>query len=352
MAQYTAVIAGATGAIGGALAAHLAALPAWRVLGVCRKQPARPIAGVEYIYADLMDVTAARAALKPHAGISHVFFCGRAPHDDRGRESIENNVAILANLIDAAEAASTKLAHVNLVQGGKYYGVHVGAFPNPAREDDPRTITPNFYYDQEDLLRTRSAGAKWQWSAARPNTLLHFSAGNPRNLVSTLGAYAALCREIGMPLDFPSTDGAYTSIVQVTTTTLLARGMAWMSTDKNVGNNAFNMTNGDVFRWSRLWPQLAAAFDMQAGTPRPVVLADVMPEWDKAWARIVKKHGLVDQPLSAVANWAFADATLIRWWDEIMSTNKARAHGFHDWDDSERRFLSIIKQYREAKFLP
>lgn len=352
MPQYTAVVAGATGAIGGALAAHLAAQPEWRVLGVCRKQPARPIEGVEYIYADLMDARAARAALKPHAGITHVFFCGRAPHDDRGRESIENNVTILANLIDAAEAASAKLAHVNLVQGGKYYGVHVGAFPNPAREDDPRTITPNFYYDQEDLLRTRSMGAAWSWTAARPNTLLHFSPHNPRNLVSTLGAYAALCREIGMPLDFPSTEGAYTSIVQVTTTTLLARGMAWMSTAEGAGNNAYNMTNGDVFRWSRLWPQLATAFDMPCGTPRPVVLADVMPEWEKAWAAIVRKHGLVDEPLAAVANWAFADATLIRWWDEIMSTNKARTHGFHDWDDSEHRFLSIIQQYRDAKILP
>jgi len=352
MPQYTAVIAGATGAIGGALAAHLATLSDWRVLGVCRKPAARPIAGVEYVYADLMDAAAARAALEPHADITHAFFCGRAPHDDRGRESIDNNVAILGNLIDAAEAVSKKLAHVNLVQGGKYYGVHVGPFPNPAREDDPRTITPNFYYDQEDLLRTRSAGAKWKWSAARPNTLLHFSPHNPRNLVSTLGAYAALCREIGMPLDFPGTDGAYTSLVQVTTTTLLARGMAWMSTDENAGNNAFNMTNGDVFRWSRLWPQLAAAFAMPCGTPRPVILADVMPQWEKAWARIVKKHGLVDQPLANVANWAFADATLIRWWDEMMSTNKARDFGFHDWDDSERRFLSIVALYRQAKILP
>ena len=42
----------------------------------------------------------------------------------------------------------------------------------------------------------------------------------------------------------------------------------------------------------------------------------------------------------------------MRWWDEIQSTNKVRAFGFHDWADSERRFLAIIKQYRDAKFLP
>lgn len=352
MTTNIALVAGATGAIGGALAQHLSNLPDWRVLGICRKRPTRPISGVEYILADLMDANAARAAIAPCADVTHVFFCGRAPHDDRGRESIANNVAILGNLIDAAEAASKRLRHVNLVQGGKYYGVHVGPFPNPAREDDARSITPNFYYDQEDLLRARAGNAAWQWSAARPNTLLHFSPDNPRNLVGTLGTYAALCRELGMPLDFPGTEGAYTSLVQVTTTTLLARGMTWMSTHEGAGNNAYNMTNGDVFRWSRLWPQVAKHFGMPCGTPRPVVLADVMPEWEGAWRRIVAKHGLVDQPLSAVANWAFADATLIRWWDEIMSTNKARAHGFHDWDDSEARLLAILEQYRAARILP
>lgn len=348
----TAAIVGATGAIGGALARHLASRPEWKVIGICRKPAAHPIEGVTYVHTDLMKPADCVPALAAHRDLTHVFFCGRAPHDDRGRESIENNVTILANLIDAAEAASSRLRHVNLVQGGKYYGVHVGAFPNPAREDDPRTITPNFYYDQEDLLRQRSQSAQWQWSAARPNTLLHFSPDNPRNLVSTIGAYAALARELGMPLDFPSTQGAYDSIVQVTTTPLLARGMAWMSTDANAGNNAFNMTNGDVFRWSRLWPRIAAAFGMPCGTPRPVVLADVMPEWESRWQKIVARHGLQPRPLSAVANWAYADATLVRWWDEIMSTNKARSFGFHDWDDSEQRFLTIIDQYRAAKILP
>ena len=81
-------------------------------------------------------------------------------------------------------------------------------------------------------------------------------------------------------------------------------------------------------------------------------VADVMPEWEQAWHGVVRRHGLVDRPLAAAANWAFADATLIRWWDEIMSTNKARSFGFHDWDDSEQRFLTIIDQYRAAKILP
>src|SRR5215470_2306646 len=126
MPRWTALIAGATGAIGGALASYLATEPDWQVLGACRKPPKRPIKGVQYVHTDLMNAAACRAAIAEHTGITHVFFCGRAPHDDRGRESIDNNVAILGNIIDATAAASKHLAHVNVVQGGKYYGVHLG----------------------------------------------------------------------------------------------------------------------------------------------------------------------------------------------------------------------------------
>jgi nucleoside-diphosphate-sugar epimerase len=351
MPQRTALIAGATGAIGGALASHLATLPDWRVLGVCRKPPLGPIKGIEYIHTDLMNAAACRRPL-PGTRISRTSSSADARRMMIGAAKASRTTSpFWATSSTPQQQLRRHLAHVNLVQGGKYYGVHVGPFPNPAREDDARTVTPNFYYDQEDLLRSRSKDQQWGWSAARPNTLLHFSPGNPRNLVSTLGAYAALCREIGIPLDFPASEGSYTSLVQVTTTTLLSRGMAWMATHEPARNNAFNLTNGDVFRWSRLWPQLADAFGIRCGTQRPVVLAEVMPEWEAAWHRVVKRYGLIDQPLAAVANWAFADATLLRWWDEILSTNKAREFGFHDWTTANAgswRSCSNIERQRSC----
>lgn len=352
MTERVALIAGASGAIGGALAQHLATMDSWQIVGLCRKPPARPISGVTYVHADMSDPSSLARALGEHDQISHIFYCGRAEHDDRGRESVAANVSLLANVVETVEAISQRLTHVNLVQGGKFYGVHLGPFPTPAREDDARVVTPNFYYDQEDWLRERSVKAAWNWSAARPNSLFHYSPGNARNLISTLGAYAAICKEAGLPLDFPGHAGAYTSLTQVTTTEILAQGMIWMSTTEPAAGNAFNLTNGDVFRWERLWPRLANAFSMRCGVIRPVQLAEIMPAWDEAWQRICARHGLVDQPLSAVANWAFADATLMRYWDEILSTNKARAFGFDGWDDSEQRFFTILSDYRQAGVLP
>ncbi len=347
-----ALIAGATGAIGGALAAHLANLAGWQVLGLCRRQAADPVPGIDYIHADMTDAQACRDVLRRQDNVSHLFYCARAAHDDLGRESVQNNLDLLSNILDAVSATSPALRHVHLVQGGKYYGVHLGPFPTPAREGDPRAVVSNFYYAQEDLLCERSKKERWTWSGSRPNSLLHFSPHNSRNLVSTLGAYAAICRELGADLDFPGPEGAFTSLTQLTSTDLLCRAMAWMTTDDNAADQAFNIANGDLIRWCRFWPKLADAFQMPLGSVRSVRLADVMADKEPVWQHITERYGLEERPLSAVAHWAYADGTLERTWDEILSTTKARTFGFHDFADSEADFLSILERYRRAKFLP
>ncbi len=347
-----ALIAGATGAIGGALAAHLANTPGWQVVGLCRRPAAEPLSEVDYVHADMTDAHVCREALSRHDDVTHLFYCARAAHDDLGRESVQNNLDLLSNILDAVSAASPALRHVHLVQGGKYYGVHIGPFPTPAREDDPRTVVSNFYYAQEDFLRERSKKARWAWSASRPNSLLHFSPHNSRNLVSTLGAYAAICREVGADLDFPGPEGAFTSLTQLTSTDLLSRAMAWMATDDNAADQAFNVANGDLIRWCRFWPKLAEAFQMPLGSVRPVCLADVMADKEPVWQRITECYGLEKRPLSVVAQWAYADGTLERTWDEIMSTTKARSFGFHEFADSEADFLAILERYRSTKLLP
>ncbi|MEM8948245.1 MAG: SDR family oxidoreductase [Pseudomonadota bacterium] len=352
MTMRKALIAGATGAIGSALAEHLAGSNSWTLLGLCRRPPAKALSGIDYLHADMVDADALRDILRPHDDITHLFYCGRAAHDDLGRESVQNNLDLFANVLSAVSTASPRLQHVHLVQGGKYYGVHVGPFPTPAREDDPRPLVSNFYYAQGDLLRQTASCAGWRWSASRPGTLLHFSPDNPRNLVSTLGIYAAICRELGSALDFPGPDDAFTSLTQLTSTDLPSRAITWMATDDQAANQAFNVANGDLIRWCRFWPKLAAAFDIPCGIVRPLRLADVMADKEAVWLRIVERHGLNTRSLSTLVNWPYADSTLERSWDEIMSTIKGRRFGFHDCADSEAEFLRILERYRVSSLLP
>ena len=108
-------------------------------------------------------------------------------------------------------------------------------------------------------------------------TMLHYSPANPRNIVSRS---APTPRSAAKPAAarFSGTERAYTSLAQFTTTTVLSRPWPGWRHPKAAGNKAFNIANGDLLRWSRFWPRLAAAFDMPVGIVRPVILADVMAE--------------------------------------------------------------------------
>ena len=91
---------------------------------------------------------------------------------------------------------------------------------------------------------------------------------------------------------------------------------------------------------------------MACGSVRPLRLAEVMHGREAVWNRVCERYGLAPRPLSEVANWGYLDATLERTWDEILSTARARAFGFHDWEGSEERLLALIGEYRAAKILP
>lgn len=353
VARKTALIVGATGAVGTAFATEFASrAEGWAVLGIARNPPANPIRNVSYLQCDLGDPEACANALVASPPVTHVLYCARVTHSEQPVESISENLRLLENVVNAAEASSTELEHVHLVQGGKYYGVHLGPFPTPAREGRGRCSPPNFNHAQQDLLVERSAAAPWNWSACRPNTLLHYSPHIARNIVSTLGVFVAICAEDGLPLDFPGPVGAYSSLTQVTSLDVLASTVRKMVKEPGCANLAFNVTNTDVFRWSAIWTGLAERFGVPIGSVQPRLLADSMQGREAVWRRVCERHCLRPRPLSEVANWPFADATLERHWDEILSRNRARRHGLDSWDDSESRFFRILDQYRQAHILP
>ena len=183
----TALVAGAGGAASKRLIEVLLADPEWSVIGLART-PRHNAGRLTWVAADLFDRDACAQALAGHAGVTHVFYTARAKHGETGVESIEDNVAMLRNLLDAIEPAAAGLVHVHLVQGTKYYGMHLGPFRPPAREDDPRPDFSNFYYDQQDLLVERQRGRDWSWSASRPTFIYDFAPERARNAVTVIGA--------------------------------------------------------------------------------------------------------------------------------------------------------------------
>lgn len=347
----TALIAGATGATAKRLVEVLLADPDWSVIGISRKPP--PSADrLTFIAADLLGGERCKHALAECRDVTHVFYTARAKFGEGGVENVEDNAAMLRNVLDAIEPVARNLQHVHLVEGGKYYGQHLGPYPTPTREDDPRHMPPNFYYDQQDLLVDRQRAKSWSWSASRPNLICDFAPERARNTVSLIGAYAAICAELDVPFDFPGRPGCWNALTEVTDATHFAHAMLFMATSPTATNEAFNITNGDLFRWKRLWPRLAKHLGVSLGEVRTLTLADWMKDKEPVWQRIVQRHGLKPSRLSDLAVWDFGDFVWRQDYDVVSSMTKLRRAGFHAVVDTEEMFLAHLTRYREAKILP
>lgn len=348
MSMPTLLVVGASGAAATRVLERARADDAWRVIGLSRRRSAD---GGDWIEADLTDGDGLAQALAARPDITHIVYASRAPHGETGVEDVAANTAMLRNLLDAAEATLPHFAHLHMIHGGKWYGLHLGPFRTPAREDDPRHMPPNFYYNQQDLVVARQAGKAWSWSASRPNFVLDIAPGRARNIVSTLGAYAAICRELGVPFDFLGKAGAWHVLHEVTDAALLAQGVLWMLREPRCANRAFNMTNGDAFRWCDLWAFLADRFGVPPGRPRPLSMRALMADKAPVWERIQARHGLA-LPLGQVASWDFADFFLNMDYDVLCSMTAARSAGFTGFVDSWAMFDRQIEGYRSARVLP
>ncbi len=88
--------------------------------------------------------------------------------------------------------------------------------------------------------------------------------------------------------------------------------MVWACTSKQAANTAFNIVNGDVFRWRWLWPRLAAFFDLEWEGPTNIrrPLAEAMSQSQHIWSKVVEKNGLVEKDVNKLASWWHTDADL------------------------------------------
>jgi nucleoside-diphosphate-sugar epimerase len=350
MEKKLCVIAGALGIVGRALVEHLEADDEWDVVALSRREPDFPTRA-RFISVDLRDAADSRAKLAGVAGATHLFYTAYAPGRSAAEE-VGSNLAMAVNLVETIEEIAPRLAHVQLIQGTKWYGNHLGPFRTPAREDDPRHLPPNFYYDQQDWLEARQRGKRWTWSALRPHCILGLSVGSPMNHLLALAAYASVSRELGLPLRFPGTPGAFHAVYQYTDARLLARAMIWAATTPACANQAFNMTNGEYERWENIWPHLAECFGMKAGPVQTISLTRAMADKESLWAQMRGKYGLRDYKLSQLVSWEFADWSYSNGFDQMSSLAKARRAGWHETLAAETMFTDMIQRLVADRVIP
>ena len=355
------LVAGASGLVGFAAARHFMRLPGWEVLAVSRRVP-QGLEQAQIVSVDLLDAARCAEVFGATRDVTHLVYAALYEKPGliagwRERDQMEINLRMLRNLFEPLQRAAASLEHVTLLQGTKAYGSHIEPVSVPARERWPRHAHENFYWLQEDYLRSQQQGQGWHWTILRPQVIFGESLGSHMNPIPAIGVYGALLKEAGEPLYYP---GGPQRIFQAVDADLLARACAWAAVSPGCRNESFNINNGEAVEWRTLWPAIADALGMQPGPPRPMSLAQEMPKREAEWAAIVRKYRLRSpQSLQQFVGQSFiyTDRNFAYGQSEspaptLVSTVKARLAGFHDCVDTEQMFRRLFGRLQELRWLP
>ena len=355
-------MAGGSGLTGRAVVQYFSEL-GYLVTAISRRPPLE-LYGAQFVALDLEDARACREVLGAMRNISRIVFAALY-EADRLRdgwfqeEHIRRNAAMLRNVLEPVERASRSLRHVAVVHGPKAYGVHVGGMALSAREgQDERFDIPQFYFAQEEYLRSSQSGKGWCWTILRPGLVVGSAVGSPMNVIAALGVYGALLREDGEPLHYPRSR-KYDAIGEACDSDLLARAIGWAGQAEAARNEVFNVTNGDLYSMASMWPVIAGCLGMEVGEDRPMKLAETMPRRAGDWERLRERHGLLAPGMSEFVAQSFqhVDGSSQRSGQvsdtvHVMSTVKIRSAGFHDAVDTRKMFERWFDRYRLQRLLP
>ncbi|MGG5289871.1 SDR family oxidoreductase [Pseudomonas shirazensis] len=350
----TALVVGASGIVGSAIT-QLLLDNHWQVAALSRSPAAAP--GIIPVAADLQDPASLQVALadiKP----THVFITTWSRQASEA-ENIRVNGAMVRNVLAALRPAGS-VKHVALVTGLKHYlgpfeAYGKGSLPQtPFREEQGRLDVENFYYAQEDELFAAAERDGFSWSVHRPHTVTGVAVGNAMNMATTLAVYASICKHSGRPFVFPGSRVQWQSLTDMTDARQLAKQQLWAATTPAAANQAFNITNGDVFRWQWMWGQIAEYFGLtpapfpESPAPLEAQMADDQP----LWSQIVAEHGLKEADISRLISPWHTDADLGRPIEVVTDMSKSRLLGFSAYQASDRAFFEVFDQLREARLIP
>ncbi len=351
---HSALVAGATGIVGQATVAELTGA-GWAVTGLSRTPLVQQ--GVVSVAADLQDAAGLTQALFDQRP-SHVFITTWARQASEA-ENIRVNAAMVRNLLEALRPAGS-VRHVALVTGLKHYlgpfeAYGQGVLPQtPFRETQARLAVENFYYAQEDEVFAAAARDGFTWSVHRPHTVIGSAVGNAMNMGQTLAVYASLCRETGRAFRFPGSAMQWDGLTDMTDAGQLARHLLWASTTPAAANQAFNVVNGDIFRWSWMWGEIARWFGLE---PAPfdgtvVPLAQQMAGDAPLWRDLASRHGLVEPDLDRLASPWHTDADLGRPIEVVTDMSKSRRLGFTGYEATDAAFFRLFAKLRADRLIP
>ena len=168
-----ALVAGAGGAASKRLIDVLLADPGWSVIALARS--ARPSGAGSPRSAPTCSTARPARARSGRARLTHIFYTARATHGESGVESVEENVAMLRNVLDAVEPMAPASSTCIWCRARSITACTSGRFRTPAREDDPTPSAAELLLRPAGHARRAPRGRAWAWSASRPTFIYDFA---------------------------------------------------------------------------------------------------------------------------------------------------------------------------------
>ena len=174
------------------------------------------------------------------------------------------------------------------------------------------------------------------------------------NMGTTLAIYATLCRETGRPFRFPGSAAQWNGLTGMTDARQLAKHLLWAATTPAAFDQAFNVVNGDVFRWSWMWGRIAEWFGVE---PAPfdgsiLPLEEQMKEDAPIWRHIAQREGLAEPDLGRLASPWHTDADLGRPIEVVTDMSKSRRLGFTAYQPTDDAFFDLFAELRADRLIP
>ncbi len=359
-ASKTVLIIGASGLVGTAAARSFAAA-GWQVIAASRRKAELLIEpGIHQLALDLQDARACQDAAGQLAQVTHVVYA--AVYEMPGLipgwsdpQQIATNDTMLRNLLEPL-CTRARLAHVTLLQGTKAYGAAVQPMRVPGRESQPRVDHPNFYWQQEDYLVPKAAASGFSYTILRPQLVVGPNHGVVMNLPPVVGVYAALRHHEGLSCGFP---GGPDWVWEAADARLVGDACLWAATHPQAHQQTFNLTNGEVFLWRDMWPQITTTLNVTPGPDEPTSVAAYLNKRAALWPEIVQRYQLQPLTLANILGEShyYADMCFAHGVDRppaptFVSTVKIKQAGFNDTYNSEESFCYWLRDLQHRRVIP
>ncbi|TKA29767.1 hypothetical protein B0A50_03131 [Salinomyces thailandicus] len=338
----------------------------------------------------LKDPSEIAAVLKQHeVHADHVFFFSYIQPPPKpgskgiwsdAEELVRVNSSLVSNFVQALKLAEIKPKRFMLQTGAKNYGVHLGPTKVPQEESDPRVaLEPNFYYPQEDIVGEYCRETGCGWNVCMPGPILGAVPDAAMNAAFPLAVYAAVCRKLGQPLDFPGDIDSWQMNQSMSSSMMNAYMEEW-SVLQGPSNQKYNTCDDSAFAWEKCWPRVAGWYGLESIGPQdgdeyatnetPYVPRGygpngvtrrrfTMAEWAKrdgvreTWKQLAEENGLTQKELVDTDRvFGFLDGTLCRPAPLSFSMDKSRKLGWHGFVDSNESLLEVFRDLAKIKMIP